>query len=509
MLRLFFRSQSVLFFLCGCYVFTQQVLSQKQAYGQTYYVSSAKGNDANLGTSPQQPWKSLDKVNELELLPGQSILFKSGDSWDGQLTPKGSGTAAAPIHIGRYGCGDKPQINGQGGAHYTLLLKNNEHITVSALEITNEGPISKAGRVGVLVQAIDIGERYNICLDSLTVHHVNGSLVKAKGGGSGIFWQNAGKTIKSRFVGLTIKNCHIYNTHRNGITSSGYANRDHWFPSLGVVIKHNLIEDVPGDGIVPIGTDGALISHNVMRNSPDILPFGDAAAGIWPWSADNTLITYNEVSGHKAKWDGQGFDSDYNCFNTTIQYNYSHDNYGGFLLICNEGNTLGSGYNKGTKGTIVRYNISINDGIRPYPTKRKDWFSPVFHLSGPILNSKIHHNLVLTNGRDAGKPLKAFLYMDNWGGPWPIESSVHHNVFYVEKGTLSFSFGKDKQTQFYNNVFVGTKAKEAMVKPKEGIILFKQTTNVSRQIRAALAGKKMSKKLFDQVWEQFVAVEKE
>ena len=28
-----------------------------------------------------------------------------------------------------------------------------------------------------------------------------------------------------------------------------------------------------------------------------------------------------------------------NCNNTIIQYNYSHDNEGGFLLICNTGET--------------------------------------------------------------------------------------------------------------------------------------------------------------------------
>ena len=33
------------------------------------------------------------------------------------------------------------------------------------------------------------------------------------------------------------------------------------------------------------------------------------AAGIWPWSCDNTLVQFNEVSGHKAPWDAQGFDS--------------------------------------------------------------------------------------------------------------------------------------------------------------------------------------------------------
>lgn len=74
-----------------------------------------------------------------------------------------------------------------------------------------------------------------------------------------------------------------------------------------------------------------------MRDCPDMLPDTEAAAGIWPWSCDNTLVQFNEVSGHKAPWDAQGFDSDWNCRGTVIQYNYSHDNYGGLVLVCNDG----------------------------------------------------------------------------------------------------------------------------------------------------------------------------
>lgn len=96
---------------------------------------------------------------------------------------------------------------------------------------------------------------------------------------------------------------------------------------------------MPGDGIVPIGCDSALVEYNLMRRCSRLLPLGEAAAGIWPWSCDNTTIQFNEVSDHKAPWDGQGFDSDFNCTNTLIRYNYSHGNEGGFILICHPGNS--------------------------------------------------------------------------------------------------------------------------------------------------------------------------
>ena len=133
----------------------------------------------------------------------------------------------------------------------------------------------------------------------------------------------------------------------------GYSTRDFWYPNRNVVVRNNLIEEVPGDGIVPIGCDGALIEYNIMRNCTDLLPDGEYAAGIWPWSCDNTLIQYNEVSDHKAPGDAQGYDSDNNCNNTIIQYNYSHDNEGGFLLICDTGESV-MPENIGTNNTIIR-----------------------------------------------------------------------------------------------------------------------------------------------------------
>ncbi|UCF52050.1 MAG: hypothetical protein JSV48_22540, partial [Bradyrhizobium sp.] len=112
----------------------------------------------------------------------------------------------------------------------------------------------------------------------------------------------------------------LRNCTRNGINMRGYSNRRDWHPNLNVVIRGNLLEGIAGDGIVPIACDGALVERNRMRDCPRMLPAGEAAAGIWPWSSDNTVIQFNEVSDHKAPWDAQGFDSGWNCRNTLIQY---------------------------------------------------------------------------------------------------------------------------------------------------------------------------------------------
>ena len=86
------------------------------SFAATYYISNA-GNDANTGLTKTQTWKTLDKINGTNLTPGDSILFKRGDSWFGQLLPK-SGNSSAPVTYGAYGTGEKPLL------HMSVNLNN-------------------------------------------------------------------------------------------------------------------------------------------------------------------------------------------------------------------------------------------------------------------------------------------------------------------------------------------------------------------------------------------------
>ena len=419
-----------------------------------YYIDSQNGNNDYCGHRPEKAWANLDKINEHSFLPGDKILFKAGTYYEGQLNPKGSGTKEQPIIIDTYGEGEKPVIQGQGKHLTTVLLENAEYWEINRLKITNQGPERVAGRRGVTIHAKDFGDCNHIYLNELEIHDVNGSLVKSDGGGGAILWHNEGDSIKTRFVDLRIENCHLFRCGRNGINSRGYTNRENWHPSVGVVIRNNVLEEIPGDGIVPIGCDGALIEYNVMRNCPDILSHQEAAAGIWPWSSDNTIIQYNEVSGHNAKWDGQGFDSDWNCKNTIIQYNYSHDNAGGFLLVCNNGNNIGTNRNIGTINTIVRYNVSINDGIRSYPTERRGYFSPTMHISGPVSNTLIYNNVFIIPPKPKPELDRTLVQVDNWGGPWPDSTLFANNIFYVQE-TSDFYWGKSKRNYMTHNLYYG------------------------------------------------------
>lgn len=88
------------------------VLLSLEAYSKTYYISSSEGKNSNKGTSISKPWESLKKVSRKNFKPGDSILFKRGDVWRGQLIPKSSGSNGNYIYYGAYGEGDKPLFLG-------------------------------------------------------------------------------------------------------------------------------------------------------------------------------------------------------------------------------------------------------------------------------------------------------------------------------------------------------------------------------------------------------------
>ena len=67
-----------------------------------YFVDSRFGCDDNDGLTPITPWQSLEKINATTFLPGDEILLATDSVFEGQLHPKGDGSADAPIRIRSY-----------------------------------------------------------------------------------------------------------------------------------------------------------------------------------------------------------------------------------------------------------------------------------------------------------------------------------------------------------------------------------------------------------------------
>ncbi len=77
----------------------------------TYYVDAGRGRDSNDGLSPAAAWRTLDRVNDASLKPGDTVLFKRGETWRGRLNVK-SGKEGARVTYGAYGKGPKPLLLG-------------------------------------------------------------------------------------------------------------------------------------------------------------------------------------------------------------------------------------------------------------------------------------------------------------------------------------------------------------------------------------------------------------
>lgn len=81
----------------------------------SYHFANA-GNDVTGNGSISTPYQTITKVNSLwasgTFAPGDSIVFKAGDTFTGTITVTESGSIGSPIIIGKYWAGADPIITG-------------------------------------------------------------------------------------------------------------------------------------------------------------------------------------------------------------------------------------------------------------------------------------------------------------------------------------------------------------------------------------------------------------
>src|SRR5687768_9830099 len=106
-----------------------------------YFVSTA-GADGNPGTQ-SAPWRSLARVNTLDLAPGDRVLLRAGDTFDGALVLDAfdAGTAAAPVTVTSYGNGRATIRTARGAgvtAHNVAGIRlSNMNVTAASKETTS------------------------------------------------------------------------------------------------------------------------------------------------------------------------------------------------------------------------------------------------------------------------------------------------------------------------------------------------------------------------------------
>ena len=370
-----------------------------QAGETTYYVDAQNGDDNNDGKSEEKAFRSLDKVNEMTFLPGDRILLKKGCIWNGQLKPGGNGTEELPIIISSYGEGSRPVINGNGtGASLTesdnrsesmeffsgaVQLVNQSFWEISGLEVTNNAEGYSSNRSGILIFSNTGYNQKHIYVRDCYVHDcyptslkdhdgtekMNGGIVvlayaaEMEGTYSGGKLQNIffRESVEPGFTDVRIEGNYVKNVAKEGIRNKITAFRKSgdtysgtsYYPKTGrdIVFRNNYIENVYGDAIVlsEVGA-GGLVENNIIKTHTQTNTANYAAC--WAHYCDDALFQYNEVfDGRNAYNDGEAFDIDNQCDGVVFQYNYSHNNYGGFMLV------MGPQYN-----STIRYNVTANDG---------------------------------------------------------------------------------------------------------------------------------------------------
>ncbi|MFF2045148.1 right-handed parallel beta-helix repeat-containing protein [Kitasatospora sp. NPDC058170] len=397
-----------------------------------YVDCSAAGSGDGTAASP---YTSLAPVNALTLAPGDQVLFRRGTTCTGELAPKGGGSTGSPVVVGAYGAGTARPVIDAAGAANAVLLRNISQITVQDLELTAPGDNTQRRR-GVYVYASDAGTVSGITLQRLSVHDVRGlmpSTVSPYYHGNGkyadatgaIVVEAAGTAVPTAFAGMRILDNEIRSVDRQGIyTWSNWCRRPelatfwnslctaNWQPSTGLVIRGNRLDDVGGDGIVVKGSTGALVERNRLTGFN--VRSGSPNAGMWTANSDDTVFQFNDTSGGRTTSDGMAYDVDHSTRGTVFQYNLSHDNEGGFFLLCP--------YDRPTADFTIRYNISVNDRARGFQV-----------CPGPLTNGQIYNNTI-----EVGAGISTALVTESTSAT--LDVSFRNNVVRKEgAGTVSWA----------------------------------------------------------------------
>lgn len=407
--------------------------------GQSYYLSSSTGNDANDG-SRESPWSSLAKISSTALKAGDTVCFKRGDRFNGHFVIKGSGEMGNPIVIRAYGTGEKPLITGEvgeaNGGDYqeAIYVENQDHISFDGIEVNNERIHNRVGVDSVDAYGIYIynsGDRVlrNFTFRDMTFRNVyavkemndpedfNGLEVAA------VRIESARNTIAGKEKNIRdvlMEDCYFENLQRLGVHmkhqggNNGIGN-DSLNRNMNLVFRHNEFHHTGGTCILPTNTYNVLIEHNLFdRPGARIDPrMPGRGSSVWTWRCRNTVIQYNQCLHIRGYLDSHGIHIDHENRNTFVQYNYMEDCEGGFVEI------LG-----GNVYAVYRFNISVNDGWRKNP----NW-----------INS--NHTLWINEKGPGGK----------------IEHSdstyIYNNTIYIDSAFSTAIDINAKNTFIYNNIF--------------------------------------------------------
>jgi hypothetical protein len=327
-------------FLLLFILFFQNLRSQGQnIINPRAYYFATNGNDLGKGNL-KFPFKTIDKIKDLQLIDGDSILFKSNEVFIGVLLLK---NVNAKVLITSY-CNGLATINGKYSEAISMTNCSN-------LKIENLNLVGNGRKEGNTKNGCTIINSKNISLSNLNIRG----------------FQKAGLYIfASQFV--KIKSCVAESNGAAGIQVDGVDKKS----SSNIIISHSKAFNNPGDptnftnhsgnGIIVGLCSKVLIDHcEAYNNGWDMPRIGNGPVGIWTYESDSVVIQ-NCISHHNKTSvggaDGGGFDLDGGVTHATIQNCKSFENEGAGYGIYQYAGASNWDHNK-----IINCS-SFNDGLK-------------------------------------------------------------------------------------------------------------------------------------------------
>ena len=212
-----------------------------------------------------------------------------------------------------------------------------------------------------------------VVIDDCENIHVKNVVVKGSGRKNG----NTGTEVTGEWNTKSVRNIYI-----------GYCVAENNAGNPTVSDNHS------GSGILVGHATCAMIEYcEAMNNGWDMPRSGNGPVGIWGYESDRLTIQYCFSHNNKTSptgLDGGGFDFDGGITNSLMQYNLAMNNEGaGYGLFQFAGATEWN-------NNIIRYNVSVNDGIKNSHAGIYVWCDP-YNKELPLCNTKVHDNLIISN----------------------------------------------------------------------------------------------------------------
>jgi hypothetical protein len=279
-------------------------LCASPAGAATWYVSPA-GSDTAAGTTAA-PFRTLDRLNRVELRPGDVVRLQSGATFTGSLVLNESGMPTAPITVTSSGPG-RAVLDGQLAGR-ALVAIGAAHLRITHLDLRR---VSHAPALRSDDAAVYVGRATDVALDDLRISGAasaifDGSLVATNvrisrvtatglpavagaavqiGNRASTGWSVTDSTFAgygdscvidqaghSRFTRVSVRHC--------GYARLPYGTHGLYLKGPGAVLEDSLVSDVrPGAGSCVSPRAGAVIRRNRLQGCSIGVGYFDFARG--------------------------------------------------------------------------------------------------------------------------------------------------------------------------------------------------------------------------------------